>query len=393
LLLGLVLSLGSTGWGQSPAAGRSGEGRIAELRGLGDLDADDGRRRELGTLLGASGRYAEAYPLLKSWFETHPEDFAIGLAAAFCADQLQRLAEVASFLDLIPEGPAQRQLLVGRLHLQRQETLQAIEILEEVLPRTSGPLKADVQRSLAEAYVEAGRSAGAAGLLIDLQPNLSTALQLSRAQYKAGDSEAASRSLEPYTTEILAAADRELSARAAVHLGRLRVLSGEYDGAVQLLELASRLDGSDLESLRLLGLALSGRGRYEEAREAQRRFRELYALTPQNSVLDDRIQEGYDDPTRKILREAMDALERGDLATAEALIEREAEVVANDPRLAAARSRLALERGDRAAAVEHLDRALNLSGADVPSELSGAAEALERGDIPEAKILLDRLLP
>jgi len=381
-------------WGQSGQAAAEPDARIAELRHLVVSDPASGHQRELGMLLGTSGRFAEAYALLRPWFEGNPRDVPTGLAAAFCAERLERLAEVEEILALLPPDLPQRQLIAGRVKLQRQQTQEGIRLLEEVLPGAAGALRADILKTLAEAYVAAGRSGDAARLLAELQPSLAIALQISRAHYKAGDSASALRSLRPFEGEIRRADDPLLSARAARHWGHLLLLSGELGAAAERLEFARQLDGADRETLRLLGLALNGIGRREEAARVLKRFSELYAAEPLNSVLDEQIGVGYDDPTLKVIQQAAEARANGDLALAASLLEREADLATADPRIPVARARLALETGELEQAAALLRRAVELSGIEVPPEITAAVAALERVDgVSEAKSLLDRLLP
>jgi tetratricopeptide (TPR) repeat protein len=389
--------------------------------------------RELGLLLARTGRYASAYALLKPWIAAHPDDRRATEIGALCAVQLARPVEAEAHLARLPQDEPQVQLLWAAVRQMRGDPWGAIALLEPLLEGASGAMERDVRRRLAEAHVTVGNASQAVELLEGrVAGDPAMALQLARAQYRSGASEAALATLEPVAPAVLSAVQAGGGAPAPVapgillEYGRLLATAGRAAEAVPFLEATTRLAPQDKEGWQQLGQALAAAGRGGEAQTAMSRFQELLAAEGSDADREERLTADLDDPTGRDLREAARLLGEEDWDGALRIARREAALAPADPRpvllesrilLMAGRAEEALELaealvaglpsnadalyqrgvvhaalGDLEAAESDLRAALEVAPEHAAAMSDLAVLLADRGDVDEARALLERVL-
>ncbi|HVS03815.1 MAG TPA: tetratricopeptide repeat protein [Thermoanaerobaculia bacterium] len=326
--------------------------------------------RELGLLLGASGRRVAAYAVLRPWAEAHPEDTEARTAAAALALQLSRPAEAARLLEALPEGDPRVTLLRGQLKMQQGDPHNGLTILEALYADHPPEMDADVRRLLADAYVQVGRSADAIPLLEGRADRPAQALLLAEARYRTGDLAGALATLQPLAQPVLGEAEPgEHSFRLALDYGRMLVASGRHAEALPYLQLAVALDDSEQLAWKTLGDAYAATGERDKAKEALERFRSLVVSQTERRA---QAETAAADAGAGTLLEAMKFLEAGKPERALPLVRREIALSPHDlrPRLMEVRLLIALERREEAAAAA--DRTL--------AQFAGSPDALyQRG--------------
>ena len=323
--------------------------------------------KQLGLLLGAENEFADAYTLLKPWAELNPGDFEAGLAAAYCAVQLERTPEAEALLATLPQDHPRVRYLWGRVLLQQGNPWGAIATLQPALE--SGDQGVEVRLVMAQAYRMAGEAADGVALLRDLPAQPRIALELGRGLYQSGDVRGAIEVLAPFAADIAANPEvgGELRGAIALEYGRLLLNDGRHAESVPHLQIAVEVDPDSKQAWQALGQSLAATGQTEAARQALARFQEIVAAEPPISVQDQQAETRNQDPTGRELRKAMDALGRGDPGGALEIAIREAQLAPADPRplLVASQSLLVLEQWEDAlgAAEEALALAPGLADA------------------------------
>ncbi len=417
-------------------AGRAaaGIGRIEEaeqwLRRSLAIESGTPAARELGIVLARTGRYEEAYPLLKPWAEAAGAGEDLRTIAALCAVQLRRPAEAEAFVQNLPADRPELQLLRAEVKQLRGDPFGAIALLEPLLASAPPAMGKDVRRQLAEAYTMTAQAEKAVELLAgQVGDDPRVALQLGTAQYQSGDVDGALATLGPFAEAALARGDEggdRTGLRLLVEYGRLLVGAGRHADALPYLEAATRLDSEDKRNWQQLGQALAVLGRTEEARQALARFEEIVAREGPVSALEARLERDLEDPTGRELRRASELASAGRFDEALEVLRREALLVPADPRPRLLESRILLqaERHEEALAVaeglvaalpENADavyqrgavrvatrdlagaeadfrRALELAPEHTAAMSDLAVLLADRGETAEARALLERVL-
>lgn len=230
--------------------------------------------RTLGLRYGRQGKVAESYELLRTWVDAHPDDREARLAAAFCAVELGRGAEAEPLLAGLSEDIPQVKLLRARL-LLAEDPRRAIAMLAPLEAVPPKEVEREVRWVLADARLRIGDAAGAVAVLdghTGEDPGL--ALLLAQAQQQTGNPDKVLSILKPFLDRP---SQPQLQGAIAVEYGRALVSGARWAEAVPVLEKATALDGSNATAWQLLGQALAGSGRREEARQALAKFQELTA--------------------------------------------------------------------------------------------------------------------
>lgn len=352
--------------------------------------------RELGLLLGAEGRYADALALLRPWVTRNPGDTEARLAAALCAIQLERPPDAEAMLEDLPEENPRGRLLSGKLALLQGDPYGAIEILESLVGSPSPQLDLDARRALADAYMTVGRASDAVQLLEDrAQAQPQTALQLSQALYQSGDLERAVEALRPFAEQLRHQEGGDepgpmesLRASLSLEYGRLLVAAGQHAEAIPFLEIATRVRPEEKQGWQALGQALAAVGRVEEAQSALERFRDITHSEVPASVKDMQLERDVADPTGRELRGALRLMADDRAAEALELLERERRLAPEDPRPLLLESRALLQLDRPAEALEAVEAAADLvpESADVVYQRGAVEMALGRLEAAEASL-------
>jgi predicted Zn-dependent protease len=242
--------------------------------------------RTLGLRYGRQGKIQEAYALLQPWAQAHSDDQEAHLAAAFCALELGRGAEAEPFLAGLPQDLPQVRLLQGRLLLSRGDPRGAIAALSPLAAAPPKEIDRDLRWVLSEARMEVGEAAGAVALLEGhTGDDAVLALLLAQAYQQTGSPDKAQSILKPFVDRILdpaqvEPAQRALPASLALEYGRALVAGGRWPEAVTALEMATALDAGNARAWQVLGQALSGAGRRDDAQKALAKYQELSKAAP-----------------------------------------------------------------------------------------------------------------
>lgn len=235
--------------------------------------------RELGLLLGAENRRAEAYRHLRPWALAHPDDKEARLAAALCALDLERPSEAEPLLSDLPQDDPKVRLLWGQLLLEKRDPRGAIATLKPLEASHPPEVDFNLRQVLSDAYLQTGQSAEAVKLLTGFQDrDPLTARKLAQAHYQGGDLEAALTILKPWAEAML---PREkpraplIVAGVALDYGRLLSAAGRTQEAADALAVAVKHDPESAESWQLYGQVLAALGRRDESAKALARFKEL----------------------------------------------------------------------------------------------------------------------
>jgi predicted Zn-dependent protease len=345
--------------------------------------------RALGLRYGRQGKTVEAYKLLEPWAKAHPGDGDVRLAAAFCAIELGRGAEAEALLTGLPQDNPQVQLLRGRLLLSRGDPHGAIALLTPLASAPPKEIDRDLRWVLGEARMEIGEAAAAVALLeghIGDDPDM--ALLLAQAYQQTGNPDKVLATLKPFVDRLpdpAAVADVDVARRPAfaamaLEYGRALISIGgnvRWPEAVAVLEKATAFDASNLPAWQILGQALAGAGRRDEAQKVLAKFQELSKAAPSR----DPATPPTDDPTGYAVSEAARLAATGEVERALDLLRRERELSPDEPRLLLLEARILLDqkRADEAQkAVAGLD--------------SLASRLIQQGKKDEARDLLRKIL-
>jgi tetratricopeptide (TPR) repeat protein len=314
--------------------------------------------RELGLMLGSQGMYTQALAFLKPWAQNNPNDFEVRLAGALCAVQLERVPDAEELLSDLPQDQPQVSLLWSRVLLIKGDPWGALNTLKPALETAPQQMQLDIRRALAEAYAAVGQAAEAVAVLEGFtESDPSIALQLSQAQYQGGELDGAIATLRPYAERMLGEGQTqlppELASRMTLDYGRYLAMTGDQEGALPYLELATRMNASEKQGWQALGQALAGLGRREEAQAALERFQEISKaeISASKQELQDRAE--LDDPTLRALRETYALMSEQKFDAALLRIQEERALSRNDlrPVLLEARLLTIVERYPEALAI------------------------------------------
>jgi tetratricopeptide (TPR) repeat protein len=242
--------------------------------------------RSLGLRYGRQGRIVDAYKLLRPWADAHPDDGDVRLAAAFCAIELRRGAEADALLAGLPETNPQVRLLKGRLLLARGDPRGAIALLSPLQAAPPREIDRDLRWVLGEARMEIGEAAGAVALLEGhAADDPDMALLLAQAYGQTGSPDKVLTTLKPFVDRLPEPATLDETRRAvfaamALEYGKALIAGARWPEAVTVLEKATALNASNLPAWQVLGQALAGAGRRDEAKKVLEKFQELSKAAP-----------------------------------------------------------------------------------------------------------------
>ena len=308
--------------------------------------------RRLGLILGAEGNFTDAYVLLKPWAEQDPYDLEAGLAAAYCAVQLERTPEAEELLGALPQDHPRVPYLWGRVLLQQGDPWGALATLKPALSSDTGDHGVEIRLVTAQAYRMVGEAAQGVAILRDLPPEPRVALELGRSLYQSGDVKGAIEVMQPFAAEIAANPDLGGQLRGAIALeyGRLLLNDGQHADSIPFLVIATEEDAENKQAWQALGQSLAATSQAQEAEQALARFQEIVASEPPIAAQDQQAETHNRDPTGRELRKAINLLARGLPMSALEIAIREARLAPADPRprLVASQALLTSERVDQA---------------------------------------------
>lgn len=346
-----------------------------------DLEAGTPASRELGMLRGATGAFADAYPLLRPWALANPDDSEARLAAAVGALELHRLSEAEELLsDLDQQQPAVR-VTWARLLLSQEDAVGAFAMLEPLL----NPLAEaswEVRSMAADAHLAMAQPEEALALLEGRHEQDPIAgLQATRALYQDGRVDEALATLRPFA-DIALAADpetlptdrRSIIGRVSLEMGRLLAAQGEYSQSLPFLKKATLFVPEEPEGWRLLGRALAATERRDDADAA---LEEYQALAERIAA----SREARElDPVAQALAEAQNLIAAGLPNDALELMEREIDINPGDPRPRLLQGAVLLSTGRSADAVQSANAAIAVAGPSADAYyLRGAARLASSG--------------
>lgn len=243
--------------------------------------------RALGLRYGRQGKIAEAWQLLQPWAQAHPDDGDVRLAAAFCAIQLGRGSEAETLLAGLPDENPQVRLLKARLLLSRGDPRGAVALLAPFEAAPPKEIDRDLRWVLGEARLELGEGAAAVALLeghTDDDPDM--ALLLGQSYQQTGNPDKVLAVLKPFVDRLpadpagLVEDRRAVFALIALEYGRALITAARWPEAVTVLEKATALNPSNPPAYQVLGQALAGAGRRDEAQAVLQKFQELSKNAP-----------------------------------------------------------------------------------------------------------------
>ena len=237
--------------------------------------------RELGLMLSRQGKVIEAYKLLRPW-ALQDDDLETKLIGATLALRLERPVEAEEILSGLPEKEPAIQLLRAQARIQRGDGKAALALLQPLEKDHPASFDLEIRRSLAEAHLAAGNPAAALKVLqghTGNHPGL--ILLVAKAQRQSGNAEAAKATLKPLVDQIPAdgkgLGDPRPAAGVAVEYGRLLLAAGDTQGAVPLLEKATRLHAGSREAWEVYAEALTKAGRAQDAAQARQKAQQIAA--------------------------------------------------------------------------------------------------------------------
>lgn len=236
--------------------------------------------RELGLLLSRQGKVVEAYRFLRPWAINDPNDLEVRIIAATIALRLERPAEADEILSGLAEQEPAIQLLRAQARIQRGDGKGALAILAPIEKSHPENIDLEVRRTVAEAHLAANDPASALKVLaghVEGRPSL--LLLQAKAQRLSGNSQAAMATLKPLIPQIpddpKLIGDPRPAAGVAVEYGRLLLASKDVQGAVPILEKATRLYPSSREAWEVYAEALTAAGRAQDAAAARQKAKEI----------------------------------------------------------------------------------------------------------------------
>ena len=237
--------------------------------------------RELGLLLSRQGRVIEAYKLLRPW-ALQDDDLETKVVGATLALRLERPVEAEEILAGLPEKEPAIQLLRAQARIQRGDGKAALALLQPLEKNHPASFDLEIRRSLAEAHLAAGDPASALKVLqghTGNHPGL--ILLVGKAQRQSGNAEAAKATLKPLVDQIPAdgkgLGDPRPAAGVAVEYSRLLLAAGDTQGALPLLEKATRLHAGSREAWEVYAEALTKAGRAQDAAQAKQKAQQIAA--------------------------------------------------------------------------------------------------------------------
>lgn len=237
--------------------------------------------RELGLLLSRQGRVIEAYKLLRPW-ALQDDDLETKVIGATLALRLERPVEAEEILAGLPEKEPAIQLLRAQARIQRGDGKAALALLQPLEKNHPASFDLEIRRSLAEAHLAAGDPASALKVLqghTGNHPGL--ILLVGKAQRQSGNAEAAKATLKPLVDQIPAdgkgLGDPRPAAGVAVEYSRLLLAAGDTQGALPLLEKATRLHAGSREAWEVYAEALTKAGRAQDAAQAKQKAQQIAA--------------------------------------------------------------------------------------------------------------------
>src|SRR5262249_4754033 len=147
------------------------------------------------------------------------------------------------------------------------------ELISPLLAKKPVRLEPEIRRALAEAYLAAGQPNQAENLLTgQVNGHPSTALDLARAQHKAGNPAAALATLKPFVdalpTDPKQAPDPRPAGGVATESARLLAEPGRVADGAAFAERAPRIEPNRQEAWQALQQVLITAGRLDEAKKA-----------------------------------------------------------------------------------------------------------------------------
>lgn len=236
--------------------------------------------RELGLLLSRQGKVVEAYRYLRPWAMSDPNDMEVRIIAATIALRLERPAEADEILSGLAEGEPAIQLLRAQARIQRGDGKGALAILQPIEKNHPAGFDLEVRRTVAEAHLAANDPASALKVLEGHAAGHASLLLLqAKAQRLSGNSQAAMATLKPLVAQIpddpKAIGDPRPAAGVATEYGRLLLAAKDVQGAVPMLDKATRLYPSSREAWEVYAEALTAAGRPQDAAGARQKAKEI----------------------------------------------------------------------------------------------------------------------
>ncbi|HEX3131176.1 MAG TPA: tetratricopeptide repeat protein [Thermoanaerobaculia bacterium] len=236
--------------------------------------------RELGLLLSRQGKVVEAYRYLRPWAIASPNDMEVRIIAATLALRLERPAEADALLSGLAENEPAIQLLRAQARIQRGDGKGALVILAPIEKNHPADFDLEVRRTLAEAHLAASDPASALKVLDGhTEGHASLLLLQGKAQRLSGNSQAAMATLKPLVAQLpddpKQIGDPRPAAGVAVEYGRLLLAAKDVQGAVPMLEKATRLYPSSREAWEVYAEALTAAGRAQDAAAARQKVKAI----------------------------------------------------------------------------------------------------------------------
>ncbi len=236
--------------------------------------------RELGLILSREGKVVEAYRYLRPWALSDPADMEVRVTAATLALRLERPAEADEILSGLAEKEPAIQLLRAQARIQRGDGKGALAILQPIEKDHPANVDLEVRRTVAEAHLAANDPASALKVLEGQAAGHPSLLLLqARAQRMSGNSKGALAILKPLVdqlpTDPRVLGDPRPAAGVAVEYGRLLLAAKDVQGAVPMLERATRLYPSSREAWEVYAESLTAAGRPQDASQARLKAKEI----------------------------------------------------------------------------------------------------------------------
>lgn len=346
--------------------------------------------RSLGMMIGRLGQPDVAYEFLGPWTRANPGDAEARMAAAAGAIALERAPEAEVLLEGLPGNDPGVKLLRAQVLLQRADPWGAINQLRLLEAEPPPALDSAIRRTLARAYLVVGEAEGALAQIEPLEGGgPDDAVILANAYFQAGRLEDAVQTLAPHAEPLLEGPPSTPLPRAAGQLaleyGRYLHSAGEAPRAIPFLRLATELDPDTPAAFQALGQAFAAAGERDLAREALERFQELSQTAANEIAALDRRRRDVDDPTGRVVREALQQAGAGDVEAALEKLRGESGLAPDDPRPAYAASSILLHAGRPEEALALADHALVVApqGADGLYQRGAVLMSLQRLDEAE----------
>lgn len=186
-------------------------------------------------------------------------------------------------------------LLLGKAKSAHGNYVGAIDTLAPLLGSVPESMDRDLRRTLADAYIHAGRAAEVIPLLEGRADQPALVMALAEARYQTGDVAGALETLRPWaesTVQKPASGDSNgrLAAVMVREYGRYLSVSGQSEMAIPYLEYYTQVTPDDREGWQALAQALGAAGRTDEARAAVSRLSQADKPT---AVPTDRLSAAY----------------------------------------------------------------------------------------------------